>query len=390
MDSSIPQRVDRLLLEQGEYQPLEYLLFDGRLMYSDYEAWRIGERERLDELLFGDPEEIAAELAEAAGYAQALGLVPTRVSYNSWGGEGVLVTSRSDTLAMRLEQVFEQPEDRPQMDLFMDTTGTSLANGVVLALGRRDVEEAGRCLERLYQADPGNARIGGLERLVDAARGQGARLEDPVAELARLEQQLLPLAEELLGGGSRDFMNPLWRRLHESLWDRPFESERPDLHASHTAMRLLDWGAAIAAVESESAWRGEPILLRRHLLASERLRRPAPAVTDLFELCWHFPEEAEAVLRQGVLNMAGPWGLFVELDPQLDLPAFPAWMLIIRPAMINWIPGPADSQPDSYRLVYALQAQQTGSGGPEADVVQQRARLKVLDPVLFHHFIRNL
>ena len=390
MDSSVPQRVDQLLLEQGEYHPVEYLLLDGRLMYSDYEAWRGGECERLDELLFGDPEEIAAELGEAARYARALGLVPTRISYAPWGGEGVLATSRSDTLAMRLEQVYERPGDRPQMDLFMDSPGTSLANGVVLALGRRDVEEAGRCLEKLYQADPGNARLGGLERLVGAARSQGAPLADPVAELVRLEEELLPLAEELLASASRHFMNPLWRRLHEGLRGRSFEPERPELHASHTAMRMLGWDEAIAAVESEIDWRRQSTLLRRHLLASERLRRPAQAALDLFELCWDFPEEAAAALRQGVLNLARPWELFAELDPELEVPTFPAWLLIIRPGMVNWLPGPEAFQPESYRLVYALQAGQAGPSGLQGDVVQRRARLKELDPVLFHHFIRNL
>ena len=130
--------------------------------------------------------------------------------------------------------------------------------------------------------------------------------------------------------------------------------------------------------------------MRRHLLASERLRRPAQAASDLFELCWHFPEEATAVLRQGVLDMVRPWELFAELDPELELPAFPAWLLIIRPAMVNWLPGPEDDQPESYRLVYTLQAGQAGASGPKGDAVQRRARLKALDPVLFHHFIRNL
>lgn len=36
--------VDRILLEQGEYSPLELILFDGMLAYADYEAWR---RERI-------------------------------------------------------------------------------------------------------------------------------------------------------------------------------------------------------------------------------------------------------------------------------------------------------------------------------------------------------
>ena len=55
MSAEVHNAVDRLLLEQGEYSPLEYLLSEGRLLYSDYERWRGGELGYLDEALFGDP-----------------------------------------------------------------------------------------------------------------------------------------------------------------------------------------------------------------------------------------------------------------------------------------------------------------------------------------------
>ncbi|VAW72967.1 hypothetical protein MNBD_GAMMA13-30, partial [hydrothermal vent metagenome] len=34
--STIHHQVDQLLLEQGEYLPLEFLLQEGRLIYADY------------------------------------------------------------------------------------------------------------------------------------------------------------------------------------------------------------------------------------------------------------------------------------------------------------------------------------------------------------------
>ncbi len=42
IDKFIQQAVDRLLLEQGVYTPLELLLAEGRLLFADYEAWRAG------------------------------------------------------------------------------------------------------------------------------------------------------------------------------------------------------------------------------------------------------------------------------------------------------------------------------------------------------------
>jgi len=37
--------------------------------------------------------------------------------------------------------------------------------------------------------------------------------------LGYLEQELLPLAGDLLGSGSRDFLVPFWRRLIPTVWD---------------------------------------------------------------------------------------------------------------------------------------------------------------------------
>ena len=55
IDKAVQQAVDRLLLEQGGYTPLELLLAEGRLLFADYEDWRAGQVEYLDELLFIQP-----------------------------------------------------------------------------------------------------------------------------------------------------------------------------------------------------------------------------------------------------------------------------------------------------------------------------------------------
>lgn len=57
---AVCQALDRLLLEQGCYTPLELLLAEGRLLYSDYETWRQGECRHLESRLFGDPVQIRA------------------------------------------------------------------------------------------------------------------------------------------------------------------------------------------------------------------------------------------------------------------------------------------------------------------------------------------
>ena len=40
IDPQVQATLDRLLLEQGGYEPLDLLLAHGLLLYSDYEDWR--------------------------------------------------------------------------------------------------------------------------------------------------------------------------------------------------------------------------------------------------------------------------------------------------------------------------------------------------------------
>ena len=84
MTHHIHNLVDQLLLEQGEYRPLEFLLQEGRLSYADYEAWRNGELDFLDEALFGDPDHIQQDLLQAEEYLQRRGWQAETLSYEAW------------------------------------------------------------------------------------------------------------------------------------------------------------------------------------------------------------------------------------------------------------------------------------------------------------------
>ena len=53
IDSQVQATLDQLLLEQGGYEPLDLLLAQGLLLYTDYEDWRAGELPRLEERLQG-------------------------------------------------------------------------------------------------------------------------------------------------------------------------------------------------------------------------------------------------------------------------------------------------------------------------------------------------
>lgn len=113
-------------------------------------------------------------------------------------------------------------------------------------------------------------------------------------------------------------------------------------------------------------------------------------MADLFWLCWHFPDAAAEVLDQGVLDLVHAWERFNDLEPELPVPRFPAWLLIVRPRMVEWLPRLDDQQPEDYRLVHALQRGQSRGKQNDGETVRGRARLKELDPDLFRHYVQNL
>jgi hypothetical protein len=78
--------VDRLLLEQGEYVPVELLLKLGLLSYAGFEAWRHGEEAGyLEDALTDAPGRALEVLEAAAAWAGRLGLLAVEETYRGWG-----------------------------------------------------------------------------------------------------------------------------------------------------------------------------------------------------------------------------------------------------------------------------------------------------------------
>ena len=76
--------VQRLVLEHGEYTPLELLLAINHVGYEDYRAWRKGELENLDAVLAVGVGEVIALLEAAQGWALALGLHAETTVHQGW------------------------------------------------------------------------------------------------------------------------------------------------------------------------------------------------------------------------------------------------------------------------------------------------------------------
>jgi hypothetical protein len=405
MTQDIQYQVDQLLMEQGEYVPLELLLLVGRLSYGDYEAWRNGELDYLDEVLFGDPEHIQELLQQAADYMQRRGWRAETVTYQNWrtGAAKPLRFSATGILNHHFHQCYRKAQDQPQLDLFTDAPATNLANGISQALINRNTPEARRQLERLYDTAPDYSRLGDLEQLVEAAENLDLPVNDAATEMRFLQETLIPSAESLLGKASRNLLIPLWRRLSNTLQDRPYHSSEPELHLSYTAAQAMDWDKVRQAVEREPQWQTESVLLLRHAKACDNLHQQAAALQSWFALCWQFPEQCNELEAANNHELRHQWIAFQELETEPSPQSFPAWMLLSKPGLTRLLPDPATipaACPDSYRVVYRLQYNRMHSNAEQKNNKDQsrgndntmalRAQLQRLDPDLFRYFLQEI
>lgn len=375
--------VDRLLLEQGRLEPLELLLAAGLLVYEDYEAWRMGSRPNIQGALGGAPADVAELLERAGRYCAGQRLAAMPSEHRGWGAlDETLCVGDHERLARACASVFAPPPDRPQLDLFQDSTALLLEEEIRQALAERRTDRAREQVARLMQQDPRHRHMRGFLRLIQVIDDSDtASLQERLQELLSIE----PLARELVGHRDRDFLAPLWSALAEILAGRSFEPRTPMLHASFAWARAGRWNAAREAVEAEPAWRDEPLLLLAHAEACWYLRDKGAARLDWKWLCWEHPLEAERVFSSPRLpdrRLADFWNGFGDLDPPLDTEDFPAWLLLQEPVAAASIdPGsvPADEHGGAYRLLQRLVA-------GDADI-ELRRELSEIHPQLLRLFL---
>lgn len=393
MNREIQQAVDNLLRDWGAYSPLELLLAEGRLIYSDYEAWRNGEQLYLEDTLFGDLEQVYQMLVQAADYVGRLGLKPQFQPLTSWGDDkrSLLRFSRKHELEQLFNTCFQRDSEQPQMDLFMDAVGVNLANNIVLALTNRDFKAARRLLDQLYATEPGNARLGGLEQLLESAENLHNPVSEPEKELEFLQQYLIPLAEDLLGTGSRHYLTPIWGRLTKIFSTFSFNPFQPLQHSSYTAMQMEDWDAVRSHVEKECDWQRQPELLQRHIIACRRLRLEDVALFSWFFLCWNFPDQAEEFVERTTGEWLRWWNEFIDLEPELPHHDFPSWLLLRLPVLPQWFmdQGLMRSPVVPQTFMLCLRILTKSQAVLDSEMIEIRRRLQKERPTLFEHYMRS-
>ncbi|MGD8914031.1 MAG: hypothetical protein PVJ68_14995 [Candidatus Thiodiazotropha sp.] len=392
MNRRIEEQIDQLILEKGEYHPLELLLQEERLSYEDYEAWRSGEIRDLADLLFGNPEQILKSLEQAADYLQRLGWESERLIYRERGrpDAGPLRFSQESRFDDSFHRAYRKPREQPQLDLFSDTTATYLVNGITQALKTLNATDARQSLQRLCESAPDHSQLGELERLVEALESLDSPLSDVEAEQQRLQTETSPLAERHLNKASGFLLIPLWRRLTGALQHRVFDPSRPDLHPSYTAIQARDWTMVRQAVEQEVDWQRQPLLLERHAMACTYLSDQAAALQSWCLICWQFPEMEERLERCGDHTLQRGWQAFLDLEPELPTEDFPAWLILKHPGLAQIAPhGDADIPcPDSYRTLYHLVHDREHLADDQ--MMNLRAKLKQQAPLIFRHYLKSV
>lgn len=404
-DPAIQAQVDGQLMEQGAYTALEFLIHTGRLIFSDYEGWRRGEIEFLDDLLMGAKGKIRAQIEQAAEYARGIGLVEQPQEFHPWRAS----SARDNTKALRIsaDPHFHQlvvaryvpAQAVPQMDLFFDNPAVALANGVVRALATRALGDAQQQLDRLYARAPNHPDLPAFDRLVAVLE----RLNEPVAD-SREELKFLldvtPAARRLLGPQARDLLAPLWRQLADALSGRVHSGREPDLHRSFALIQAQDWAGVRECIRAESDWQHHAPLCLRLARSSFYRQDRIEALTGWYHLCWRHPECVAREIenpQQPDAGIAAAWARFQDRD--LDGPLlgasdddhaasagdFPAWMLLHEPGLAQHLPPdlPAGDTPgeEHYRQVHRwIQARRTNR---HAEELALRKTIQASSPLLF-------
>ena len=392
-DPHLQAAVQQLVMEHGEYSPLELLLATNRLGYEDYRAWRGGRLQSLDAVLADGPDEARTWLEGAESWAEAFGLDREPALHHGWEENvgAVLAASADPRLDALLSVRFRRSGEHGQLDLFIDSAQTAAVNALVDALAARDAGRARRALEQLVAIDRDHgqrfhatALIAALEMPVPEGPDQG------LERLDRMEQEWTPAASALLGTRRRDFLAPLWRDIGRVLERAPFDPHRPDCHASRAYREGLDWESLRRSVLAVPGHEREPVLLARLAEAEWRLRNRAGAIERWFALCRLAPEEFERLVESPDFpdwTLRTAWRLALEQDfePELTPEWFPAWMLIEEPGLAGVLQlRHADDDPSrAFDAVIALLAHPD----PDDRGIELRRALQAIHPGLLERYL---
>jgi hypothetical protein len=383
----VQELVDRLLLEEGRLDPIEFLVAGGLLMRDDYGTWLQGGRTDLQGLL-KSRSDVASDLVErAARYALSQGLVATRaIRATRVPGRTPPGIGADPRLCAACEMVYVPSPDRLQRDLFHESTLTVIEGAIRDALLRGQAEEAMAQLGRLTAHEPSSEHVRGFLKLIalletpslEVGPGVGALQARELAEVARI-------AHERLGADADEFMRGLWAGLAQGLTGQPFEPAAPEAHAAFAWAQAGRWASAREVIEAETRWQIYPALVQLHAEACWSLGDWTAARRDWLGLCCEEPELAESLFETRAFpdpHLAALWDEFGDVDGRLQTEDFPLWLMLRDPHTFGLLDDGAladDARGEVYRLLRRMV-----SGD---DAIECRQRLGELHPSMLELYL---
>jgi hypothetical protein len=329
----IYNQVDLILFEEGNFSPLNWLLREGHLNYSDYQHWKKGQIEYLENHFKTSSKEIISALEKVREYASLHKLESFKQKYISATGE-LLHFSRSPKHELIFTNSYEPAHDRVQMDLFFDSADACAVSGLITAIINKSVDEIPNLMTRLESSNPEKqqqfTQLMALEKKITHSG------ESSDKKIKILLQELTPLTFEILVRFSHDFLTPLWHKISEEIEHQSFDTKAPDYHLSFTAFKGYQWQQVITSIERETDWIRQPVLIFRYAEACFKLNKEREGIVNWFNLFILFPETAKQFIKDTCNHiLLTDYQRFFELDPELESSLFPAWMVMNKPALVK-------------------------------------------------------
>lgn len=388
--------VDSQVSQQGQFCLLDWMLSENFIPYAAYEDWRYGRTTTLDGVFTLQEDDLQRLLERALQTCRELKLQAEPQVFFPWDGaqrQPLRISEnpeRHESLATR----WSARKDVPQMDLFMDNSAAIAENQVLDGLANRQFQTAGEALQRLTKINPRHGKLGGYQDLINyglhCTANPTIAPADIAAEFQGLDQEVAPLAAELLRSRRRDFLAFAWRRMADNLRQKPFSAAEPELHCSYAYWQIPDWQALVTCLEQEPQLFESPLLMAR--LAQGFLQCQQ---VNAFYLLWgflfeRFADDAERLIGQQGELLVEKWDQFLAFDDDWPAEHFLGFLLIQQPGLVQVLDNlPLLQRVQSDDPVNRAALELVRTRLAENDEREAREALKKASPVMLSFYLNK-
>ena len=387
-DRIIHNQVDLILFEEGRFSTLSWLLRESHVDYRDYQKWLNDEIDYLENHFKTPRDTIYSALEKVQDYARKLKLESHIQTFTSLTGQKLHI-SHCPEHELIYTTIFEPQRNRLQMDLFFDSSPACTMADLAKAIINNNQDEISLLLKQLQAIDPQQYRR--FRQLLCYKNELASTIEDHSSKIALLENQLSPLAYQLFGTMAQDYLTSLWRILSFELAELNFNADSPKSHLSYTAFKGFQWQQVLDAIERETDWQKQPVLLFRYAEACFKLHHELQSLENWFRLFIFFSDSAARFIGNTCHRLlSNDWLDFQTLEPELQGIFFPTWVLLKKPPLATYSFVLTGRSPgvEAFQLVRKI-VSDSHSGLSEPDV-QLRILLKQQYPEIFTHLLDTI